>query len=369
MSERLPIIDAAVHPMVQTADELKKYVPSPWNHSFWPGTERYHYPHPTSEYAGWTRPAGALPGSDPELLSRHLFAERGFEQAVLLPLTRGLIPDPALGSAVCRGTNEWLAQTWLGEWNTEKRFKGTIRVNPMDPQAAVAEIEHWAGHPDMVQVGVPMESHAPYGERQFFKIWEAAEKHGLPVAVHPDFAPGVEFAPSPAGHPRWYVEFASFYSGTFFYHLSSWIAHGVFDHLEGFKVVFADGGLDLLMPYMWRLDEHWRALRYEHPWTKKEPTLYLKDHVRFVTQRMEGPEEPDKVPGWFEIAHADALLMYGSNYPHWTFAEPEAVVPATLAEQQRRRILFENAAALYSPDQRGDRPSRNAATPSLKSQL
>lgn len=352
MSDRLPVVDACVHPIVRRAEDLKGFVPEPWSHKFWPGTERYHYPHPSSEYAAWARPPGGLPGSDPELMAQHLFAERGFESAVLLPLTRGLIPDADLGTAVCRGTNQWLATTWLDSDAASGRFKGTIRVNAMDPDGAVAEIEQWAADPRFVQVGVPMESHAPYGNRQYFKIWEAAAKRGLPVVVHPDFAPGVEFAPSPVGHPRWYVEFASFYSGTYFYHLASWIAEGVFDRLENLKVVFADGGLDLLMPYMWRLDEHWRAVRFEHPWTKKDPTLYLRDHVRFITHRMEGPEQVDRVPGWFEIADAEHLLMYGSNYPHWTFAEPDEVVPQNLSEAVRRRILRDNATELYEADRK-----------------
>jgi predicted TIM-barrel fold metal-dependent hydrolase len=341
------LIDSSVHPQVPKAEDLKQYVAAPWNQKFWPGTERYHFPHPVSEYLGWARPAAGLPGSDPALMAKHLFEDRSFDYAVLLPLTRGLVPDVDLGTAICAGTNRWLSETWLGAANEHGRFKGSIRVNPMDPQGAVREIEQWAGHPHMVQVAVPMEAHSPYGQRQFFPIWEAAARHNLPVAVHPDFAPGVEFSPSPVGYPRWYIEFASFYSGTFYYHLSNLIAEGVFDRLPNLVFVFPDGGLDLLMPSMWRLNEHWRALRFEHPWTKKQPTEYLRDHVRFCTHRMEGPDSAEQIPGWLEIADAEHLLMYASNYPHWTFAEPAQVVPATLPEAARRMILGENAGRLY----------------------
>jgi predicted TIM-barrel fold metal-dependent hydrolase len=45
--------------------------------------------------------------------------------------------------------------------------------------------------------------------------------------------------------------------------------------------------------------------------------------------------------------------MYSSDYPHWDFDDPY-VLPHTLSDEQRRRILGENARDLYKIELRPD---------------
>ena len=112
----------------------------------------------------------------------------GCSAVVLLPLTRGLHPNVNLATAICAATNAWLADRYLA---TDPRLYGTIRVEPRDPIAAVAEIERWAGHPQIVQVGVPTQSLSPYGSPAYLPIWRDAAARGLPIAVHTDGGSGV----------------------------------------------------------------------------------------------------------------------------------------------------------------------------------
>ena len=162
-------------------------------------------------------------------------------------------------------------------------------MNPEDPKGAVAEIERLAGHPKLVQVGVPMQSREPYGKPMFEPIWEAAAAHGLPVAVHINGGNGVDHAPTFAGHAHTYPGYAAFMPLNYFVHLATLIIEGVFGRLPGLKFVFADGGYDILTPLMWRLDTFWLSMRDQTPWVDRYPSEYLPGHVRFCSSAFDGP--------------------------------------------------------------------------------
>src|SRR5207244_11863878 len=90
-------------------------------------------------------------------------------------------PNVALASAVARAYNDWTLDTWV---RPHPEFKGSIVVNPQDPDFSVEEIERLADDPGMVQVMIFSGSNEPYGRPRFFRIFEAAAHHGLPVAMH-----------------------------------------------------------------------------------------------------------------------------------------------------------------------------------------
>jgi len=339
-------VDAGVFPQPAHPDDLRKFMPEPWKQRSFPPPQRYHYPAPQGEYLESAWPNNGLPGSDPELLSRHVFGDGGVDFAVLVPLTRGILPDLDLANAICHATNEWLADSWLNEPNTDQRFKGSIRVNPGDPDQAVAEIERWADHPHMVQVAVPLESLQPYGKRMFFPIWQAASKRSLPVFIHSDGGAGLEWAPTSVGYCRHYVEFSALHPINMFFHLSSLIAEGVFERLPDFKVVFGDGGSDMVMPLMWRMDMTWRSTRVEMPRAKSLPTSYLEKHVRFCTQRLEGPEDVATSNEWDRQNAAATLQVFASNYPIWSAGSRDQL-EKRLPEALRQQIMSDNSRLLY----------------------
>ncbi len=341
-----PVVDASVHVRPRSQDEFRAYLPPLWRTRRLPGGDGYYYPNPVGNHLRETYSDTGPPGSDPDLLRRHLIDDGGVDRVVLHPLTLGLLPDVDLLGAVCSATNAWLADTWLGPHDTEGRYCGTIRVAPGDPATAVAEIEKWAPHPGFVQVGVPMQSLQPYGKRQFWPVWEAAAAHGLPVAVHADAETGVELAPTPAGYLHTHFGHATVAPFMFVNHLTSLMTEGVLDHLPGLRVVFADGGFDLLGPMMWRLDKDYRAMRADMPWMTRLPSEYLGEHVRFVAHRMDGPDDQDLANEWLGMVDADALLLYGSNYPNWDFLPPGLIYPDAPPEA-RERILRANATRLY----------------------
>jgi predicted TIM-barrel fold metal-dependent hydrolase len=259
-----------------------------------------------------------------------------------------MMPNIRREVAVAAATNDWLAATWLGpEHNSDGRFKGSIRVSPRSPIDAVAEIERWAGHPHFVQIAVPLSAHAPYGQHHYLAIWEAANKHKLPVAVHDDGGGiGIEFPPTAVGHPTNFIEGFMMQPFNATIHLASLIVEGVFEQFPDLVFVFADGSYDAAGALLWRLDKDWKAARSDIPWTLRQPSHYLADHVRFVLQRWDGPSKSADAAMIAEMWDAANLVMYGSNYPHWDYL-PIGDALATLPVAGRDRIMGGNAADLY----------------------
>jgi hypothetical protein len=139
------IIDAAVHPLVRGADDLRAYMPEPWRSRPFPGPQRYVFPTPTGvePFGQWVEeayPPVGLPASDPEALALRM-DQAGVQTSILLPQTRGLLPDVDMGSYVCSATNNWLTSEWLtGEHAHRFRgpaipewFRSQFRSRPISP--------------------------------------------------------------------------------------------------------------------------------------------------------------------------------------------------------------------------------------------
>lgn len=345
MSNSGLVIDTNVQPHFRNNAEIRKFIASAYKQRAIPDVEHPWYQAPGGDYRADLYD-GNYPGSDRETLCRHLFDDHGVDLAILNPLTRGNIADYLLNSRICAAINDWLIQYWL-DADTTGRLLGTIRVNPEDPRGAVAEIERLADHPKLVQVGVPMQSREPYGKPMFEPIWEAAAAHGLPVAVHINGGNGVDRAPTFAGHADTYPGYAALMPLNYFVHLATLIIEGTFGRIPNLRFVFADGGYDILTPLIWRLDTFWLSNRDQTPWVDRYPSEYLREHVRFCTSAFDGPTDAGHVQQWMQFTDRADLLMYGSNYPHWSTTSPDDAIIGLDAEQ-RQKVLWRNATDVYS---------------------
>ncbi|QSO49277.1 amidohydrolase family protein [Alicyclobacillus mengziensis] len=342
------LIDCDVHPTPKSIDEIRFYMKQPWRDRY-QGSGRSIFGNPIH----WARldaqpPGGSAIGSDPEFMREQLINEYGHDYAILLPRSFcNLQPDPDFGTAIAAAYNEWLADTWLGKYNHDGVFKGSITINHHDPHAAAKEIERWAGHPHFVQVMTDSGSRAPFGQRQYYPIYEACERYNLPFAIHPGTdGIGINELHSP-GYPTHYIEWHTCISLGFQAHLVSFITEGVFEKFPNFKVVFVEGGVSWLPTLMWRLDQEYKALRFEVPWVKRMPSEYLRDHVRMCSQPLERPENDKYLLQIFEMMDAEHILMFSSDYPHWDFDSPTRSFPK-LPEPMYQRVFFENARDFYN---------------------
>ncbi|KLO30460.1 amidohydrolase [Mycolicibacter heraklionensis] len=346
---RTPVIDASVHIFAASNKDLRSFMREPFKSRGFPDYEMDWYGAPGGEYApGTDGPQRRYPGSDPEVVAQHLFTERGVDVAVLHPMTRGVMPDRHLGSAIAAAHNEILVSRWLDHPEYGEQFRGTIRVNPDDVAGALREIDRWKDHPRVVQIGIPLQSRELFGKPQFWPLWEAAVAAGLPVAAHIEVGAGIAAAPTPSGNTRTYEQYASFMACNYIYHLMNMIAEGVFERMPELKFVWADGAADLLTPFIWRMDCFGRPHLEQTPWAPKMPSDYLPGHVFFVQGAMDGPGDTDFAGEWLGFTGKEDMVMYGSSYPHWQ--RNELTVPSAFSAEQRDKLCWLNASRLYGID-------------------
>lgn len=292
-------------------------------------------------------PDGAVPGSDPALMARQLLDGQAVDRAILVGgnvLGLGALPDADAAAVIATAYNEWLCEQWLA---FDERYRGALVVAPQDPAQAAAEIDRAGDRPGIVEVFLPL-INVLMGDRRYYPIYAAAERHGLPISLHPNSVDGIyQRGPTMAGGvPTYYVEWHTGLTQVFQANLLSLVCHGVFERFPGLRVVIAEGGFAWLPDVMWRLDKDWEALRDEVPWVKRRPSDYILDHVRLTTQPFIEPRDPEHARAMLELVHAERTLVFSSDYPHWDFDNPLRALQA-MPPSMRERVRGQTAAELY----------------------
>jgi hypothetical protein len=289
-------------------------------------------------------PPSGLPGSDLDFMRRQHLDPMNVEYGVLnclSPASNQLNGDYA--AALCRATNDWQIAEWL---ERDPRLRGGIVVPCEEADLAAAEIDRVAGHPGFVQVLLVCRSAQPLGRRRYWPIYEAAQRHGLPVGIH--FGGGARGVPiSATGWPSYYIEDHTSMAQAFQAHVVSFVLEGVFERLPELKVVLIEGGFAWLPPLLWRLDAHWRRLREEVPRLTRRPSEYARDHFWVTTQPMEEPHRRQDVLKILEHLGGADRVMFSTDYPHWDFDDPDRAFGVRLTPEQRRLVFTENARRLY----------------------
>lgn len=350
-------VDVDLHPYLQHGLELADYLPEPWRSTEFPPHQRARgYPLGQEPDVGVLAPplAGmrvdALPpsgmpcGADPDFVARDLDA-MGIDHTILIPLFGRPKASPEHEAAICAAINDWLADTWLSRYNDADRYRGVIRISFDDVPSAVAEIERWGGHPQMVEVLMHTGSFVPLGQPRYWPIYEAAAKHGLPIAIHGSRSAGSRLM-TPVGFPSYHSQFLGQVPMMFMAHLTSFVFEGVFERFPALRLVLVEGGITWVAPFLWRLDHHWRRLGREVPAVKRAPSEYVAEHVRLSTQPFDEPRKLKDFIRLLDWIDAGRLLMFASDYPHHDADDPRWIAPR-LPDHMRARIMRENAIELY----------------------
>jgi uncharacterized protein len=293
-------------------------------------------------------PNGGPPASDPEFTKQDLLDRYDLGAAMLIGgnmLGLGGFHDGDLPASFATAYNRWLDDKWLQH---DPRYLGSILVAPHDPAKAVAEIEAWGDNPRMVQVYIPDRQGLPLGRRHFYPIYEAAAHYKLPIAAHPGGASaGFNGSMVAGGDPAYYYDFHTTLSQVGQTHVVSLVTEGVFERFPGLKFVFTEYGFAWLPHVMWRMDNNWKALRRDVPWVKRLPSEYVLEHIRFTTQPLYEPRDRNHLKMLMELMHADQVLMFSTDYPHWDTDDPNHAW-RKLPQEYRQSVMHDTPRNFYA---------------------
>jgi uncharacterized protein len=348
---RLELIDCDIHPYPKTRAELYQFLPRAWREH----VETYG-PRGAQPFLGLmhiprvqlarldSKPETGPAGSDLKLMREQLLDLYDIKYGILQPFGPGgggNLLNPGLGSAICSAVNDWQIALWL---DPEPRLRGSLLLPQEDADASVKEIEHHAGNPKFAQVAVHARSAEPLGKRRYWPIYEAAERVGLPVAIH---SSGYgQHPPSGAGWMSFYIEEHHSYAHTMQTAIISMVMEGVFERFPRLKFMAVEGGFAWVPPLAWRLDKVWARNRGETPLVKRPPSEYMRGNVWYATQPVEEPEVASQIGDVIEWIGADRLV-FATDYPHWDMDDPRYAFKYPLDKETQARIFSANAKELY----------------------
>lgn len=346
--ETHPLIDCDVHQNNPTIDQLVEHLDEPYRTEL----ARFGYRRLASgirgEDGGNRRDLDAKSFGDPAYYSSALLDRYGHRYALLSGSQAPFagIPDPDYVAALCRGFNDFNIAHWLPR---DPRFLLGIKVPLQDPPAAAREIERLAGTPQVAAVCFfATANRIAFGNRYYWPIYEACERHNLPIHVHPSTGAIIaNAAMTPAGEATTYLESHVCLPQFYMAQTASMVLNGVFEKFPGLRVALVEGGIAWLPHLLWRMDAEYKALRQQAPFLKRMPSQYVRDHVRLATQPIEEPKHVEHLQQIFNMVDADHTVMYASDFPHWDFDEPSKL-PRVLGETTLRRILHDNACAFFN---------------------
>ena len=342
------IVDCDLHVYPDAEDEIAARLP-----------RRYAGKGVSAPAGNWTSPidrTASGPGvareaerADPERTIETHLDGRGIDRAVLVGgranLRATALPDVRYASALTRAYNDWLIDAWL---ERDDRFYGSISVAPHAPEEAAEEIDRLGDHSQMVQVVVSNGTQIPLGQEKYWPIYRAAEAAGLPVAIHAGSAGyGVSHANSGAGYPSTEAERRTVEPCNFMGQLLSVVLEGVPVEFPDLRVVLIGSGFSWLPSFLWRVDKCWKGPSQDNPWVQRPPSEYVYETMRIVDGDLGVADSTTLRREMLELSRAEELLMYGSNFPHWDYAAPDADRDG-LSDDFTRAFYAGNATSTYA---------------------
>jgi predicted TIM-barrel fold metal-dependent hydrolase len=271
------------------------------------------------------------------------------EGTVLYPtagLAHGLMTDVAFAAATATAYNNWLEERYC---KPDRRIHGAAIIPIQDPAAAVKELERCKERVNF-PVGLICSRNAmnrTLGDPYFHPIFAAAEKLGIPLALHGAPSRGLGF-----DH---FDEFAKVHTlehaVPIFIHITDMILSGTFDTFPNLRVAYLEAGAVWVPWMMDRLDYEYGGMmgaRVRKRIRKRPSEYFLGDNMWFSL-------ELDEKHGlkYTLDAIGSERLFYASDYPH----EPkdsemrheleEFLENDALSREARENIVYRNALNFY----------------------
>lgn len=343
------VVDCDVHPIMESSSQLLPYQNEYWHDqlvaALTPTYEPNYHPRDSAiaQRPNATVDQNGRAATNVENLVADVFADGSVDYAILNPLYAvQQIHQPRREQAHTRALNTWTAKEWL---DADDRLRASIVVPMGTPAYAVEEIEYWAKDNRFVQVLMLAQSELLLGRQMYWPIWEAAERHGLPVALHIGgvFRQAPTSVGWPATHLEWYVGQTSNAEAQ----ISSIVSEGVLQQYPNTRVVMSELGFNWVPPYMWKLDKVWKSYRPDFPWVDEMPSTLIRRHFKFTTSPADGAQEAGELDKTVDRLGSDQMLVYSSDYPHNHASHPWDISQGTSNPELMEKITKQNAFELY----------------------
>jgi predicted TIM-barrel fold metal-dependent hydrolase len=280
---------------------------------------------------------------DPELRLKD--QERDGVSAEVLYPSLGMrlfqLDDGALRAASFRAYNDWLADYCAP---SPRRLAGVAMIPLDDVAEGVGELERCAKKGlkgAMIWGAAPIDR--PYSSSDYERFWAAAQDLATPISLHiltegRGRSGGSDFQSVMRGYPALHHSVEK--------SIAELIFSGVLERYPKLKLVSVENDIGWIPHFIQRLDHAYEKYRYlEAKAIPNPPGFYFHRQVHATFQ-------DDRVGVLMREHIGIGNLMWASDFPHSdsTWPNSREVIARDFAgvpEEHRRRIVAENAAALY----------------------
>lgn len=283
--------------------------------------------------------------------------EVGIWAQVLYPNVAGFggqrflrLEDPELMLLCVRAYNDFLTE-WCSADPT--RLLGVAATPFWDPAAAANEVERAAelGHRGILMTGEPQAFGMPHiGDAHWEPLWRAAESAGLPIHYHLGSGDmSRAFTPERLAAHGLKSTYAFTAVELFMKNATQvcdLLLSGVLERHPDLRFVSVESGIGWIPFMLQAADYSWGEARVPHQGQKTLPSELFERQVYATC--------------WFELLNASPLdpaipvsnILFETDFPHpiCLYGNVQEVFEhgmSAIAEDDRRRILWENAADLY----------------------
>jgi predicted TIM-barrel fold metal-dependent hydrolase len=217
-----------------------------------------------------------------------------------------------LAAALCRATNDWLAEEWLGK---DDRFRASI-VIPGSLRSLLPRRSNAA--PRSALCSSSDDGVGRNAARQTADVADLCRCRKARSSSGNSFGHNLSLRTM----DQWLAIVPYRRSGRAkrgFSDSASQPDHrGRLREIPRLNVVLLESGVTWLPSFLWRIDKLWRGLRMEVPWLKRAPSETVKERVRLTMQPFDGPSDPQIIREMIDQIGAD-MMLFSTDYPHWNF--------------------------------------------------
>ncbi|WP_436348264.1 amidohydrolase family protein [Natronorubrum sp. FCH18a] len=216
------------------------------------------------------------------------------------------------------------------------------------PKESAEEIERYADEDGIVGAMITdVGPTFPMGHKSYEPLYEAAEKHDIPIILHSTTGIVAGF-PITGMQPTNFAEFHTLaHTVPKMWHANSLIQRGIPERYD-VDIGFWEGGISWVPALAERLDREYLERSSEFADLSQLPSEYLSEFY-YGTQPL--PEPETKMIDFVDLIDRTNLedqIVYTSDRPHQDFDAPAAVDNIEgLNDEQRHKIFSENATELF----------------------